>query len=150
MLYSAPSYVYHVLMADVLTKKQRSFNMSRIRGKDTKPEIVVRCLVHRMGYRFRLHRRDLPGTPDIVLPCHRKIIFVHGCFWHMHRCRYGLVVPRTNAEFWQAKRLGNVERDRRNIRKLRESGWTVLVVWECQTRDLSKLLEKLESFLAKE
>ena len=109
-------------MADVHTPEQRSYNMSRIRGRDTKPELIVRSIVHQMGFRFRLHRKDLPGKPDLVLPGRGKIIFVHGCFWHMHRCRYGRVVPKTNAEFWQAKRQGNMDRDRRNRRALRADG----------------------------
>ena len=135
-------------MADVHSKQQRSFNMSRIRGKDTKPEMRVRSLVHQMGFRFRLHRRDLPGKPDLVLPRHRSVIFVHGCFWHMHRCRYGRVTPKTNAEFWQAKRQGNVDRDRRNIRKLKTDGWRVLVIWECWTRDpAEKVIPRLTEFL---
>ena len=135
-------------MADVHTARQRSFNMSRIRGKDTKPELIVRSVVHQMGFRFRLHRRDLPGTPDLVLPRHNKVIFVHGCYWHMHRCRYGRVIPKTNTEFWQTKRTGNVERDRRNIRKLRRNGWSVLILWECWTRNVEeKLIPRLEEFL---
>ncbi|MFK7817872.1 MAG: very short patch repair endonuclease [Planctomycetaceae bacterium] len=134
-------------MADVHSKQTRSFNMSRIRGKDTKPELIVRSLVHRMGYRFRLHVKDLPGKPDLVLPRHDRIIFVHGCYWHMHRCRYGRVVPKTNTEFWQNKRLGNVERDRRNLRRLRRDGWRVMVVWECWTRDEPKLIARLQKFL---
>ena len=134
-------------MADVLTKKQRSFNMSRIRGKDTKPEMIVRSMVHRMGFRFRLHGKGLPGKPDLVLPRHEKIIFIHGCYWHMHRCRFGRVVPKTNTEFWQTKRQGNVDRDRRNRRSLRRAGWQVLVIWECWTRDEQKTREKLEAFL---
>ena len=134
-------------MADVLTKKQRSFNMSRIRGKDTKPEMIVRSMVHRMGFRFRLHGKGLPGKPDLVLPRHEKIIFIHGCYWHMHRCRFGRVVPKTNTEFWQTKRQGNVDRDRRNLRSLRRAGWQVLVIWECWTRDEQKTREKLEAFL---
>lgn len=121
--------------------------MSRIRGKDTKPEMIVRSMVHRMGFRFRLHGKDLPGKPDLILPRHEKIILVHGCYWHMHRCRYGQVVPKTNTEFWQAKRQGNVDRDRRNLRKLRRAGWNVLVIWECWTRDEQKTQEKLERFL---
>ena len=136
-------------MADVHSKAQLSFNMSRIRGKDTKPEMIVRSLVHQMGFRFRLHRKDLPGKPDLVLPRHNKVIFVHGCFWHMHWCRYGRVVPKTNTEFWQNKRIGNVERDRRNIRKLRRVGWKTLVIWECWTRDVeNKVIPRLEDFLA--
>lgn len=133
-------------MADVHSKKTRSYNMSQIRGKDTKPELIVRSLVHRMGYRFRLHVKDLPGKPDLVLPRHDKLIFVHGCYWHMHRCRYGRVVPKTNTQFWQTKRQGNVDRDRRNLRKLRREGWTVLVLWECWTRDVVKLQSRLDAF----
>ena len=135
-------------MADVHSKEQRSFNMSRIRDRDTRPEMIVRSLVHQMGFRFRLHRSDLPGKPDLVLPRHEKVIFVHGCFWHMHRCRYGRVIPKTNTEFWQAKRTGTVARDRRNVRKLRRDGWQVLVIWECWTRDLdSRVIPRLEQFL---
>lgn len=138
-------------MADVHSKAQRSFNMSRIRGKDTKPELIVRSLVHQLGYRFRLHRRDLPGRPDLVLPRHRKVIFVHGCYWHRHRCRYGRVRAKTNAEFWNAKLQANVERDRRNIRKLRKDDWSVLVIWECWTRDPeAKVIPRLIDFLEDE
>lgn len=136
------------MMADVLTKQQRSYNMSQIRGKDTTPERMVRSIVHRMGYRFRLHSTDLPGRPDLVLPRHEKIIFVHGCYWHMHRCRYGRVKPKTNAKFWQDKRQGNVDRDRRNLRKLRRQGWSVLVIWECWTRDSGRVEQRLRDFLA--
>ncbi len=135
-------------MADVHSRQQRSFNMSRIRGKDTKPEMIVRSLVHQMGFRFRLHRKDLPGKPDLVLPRLRKVIQVHGCFWHMHRCRYGNVVPKTNSEFWQAKRQGNVDRDRRNQRLLKRQGWDQLVIWECWTREPElKVVPRLEKFL---
>ncbi len=135
-------------MTDVLTKEQRSFNMSRIRGKNTRPEIIVRSLVHRMGYRYGLNKRNLSGQPDIVLTCHKKIIFIHGCFWHMHKCRYGKVVPQTHKKFWQTKRLGNVVRDRKNIKELKSLGWKVLVIWECQTKNISKLTQKLKTFLA--
>ncbi len=134
-------------MVDVLTKKQRSFNMSQIRNKDTRPEILVRSIVHRLGYRYALHRKDLPGKPDMVLTRHCKIIFIHGCFWHMHRCRYGRVVPKTNKKFWKLKREGNVDRDKRNLRKLRREGWKVLVIWECQIRNSKILINKLEIFL---
>jgi DNA mismatch endonuclease (patch repair protein) len=134
-------------MADVLTISQRSFNMSQIRSKNTSPEITVRSLVHRMGFRYALHRSDLPGHPDIVLVRHKKIIFVHGCFWHMHHCRYGKVKPATNQKFWQDKRQGNVERDKRNLRKLRNLGWKVLVIWECQTKRPEKLINKISKFL---
>jgi DNA mismatch endonuclease (patch repair protein) len=134
-------------MVDVLTPKQRSFNMSQIRNKDTRPEILVRSIVHRLGYRYALHRKDLPGHPDLVLTRRHKIIFVHGCFWHMHKCRYGRVKPATNVDFWRAKRQGNVARDKKNLRKLRKDGWKVLVVWECWTRDTAALKERLVRFL---
>ena len=134
-------------MTDVHTSAQRSFNMSQIRGKDTKPELIVRSLIHQMGFRFRLHRKDLPGKPDIVLPRHRKVVLVHGCFWHMHRCRYGKVVPKTNAEFWQNKRQSNVDRDKRNLRELKKNHWQTLVIWECWTRDIeTHVLPRLEQF----
>ncbi len=132
---------------DVLTPKQRSYCMSRIRGADTKPELAVRRAVHAMGYRFRLRRRDLAGRPDLMLPRHRKLIFVHGCFFHRHRCKYGRPRPKTNAQFWAKKLAGNVERDRRNLRKLRRDGWAVCVVWECETRQAGRLVKKLEAFL---
>jgi DNA mismatch endonuclease, patch repair protein len=134
-------------MVDVLTKKQRSYNMSRIKGRDTKPEFIVRKIVHGLGCRYRLHNANLPGKPDIVLPRHKKIIFVHGCFWHMHRCRFGRVKPATHARFWQDKRRGNVIRDKRCLKSLRNAGWKVLVLWECQTRDLGKLSVRLVKFL---
>lgn len=135
-------------MTDVHTPAQRSFNMSRIRNRNTRPEMIVRSLAHRMGYRYRLHRKDLPGRPDLVFPSRRKIIFVHGCFFHMHDCRYGRVTPKQNAEFWQAKRLSNVERDRRNLTALKRDGWKVLEVWECQTREPELLGSVLRNFLA--
>lgn len=135
-------------MTDVHSPQQRSFNMSRIRSQDTKPELIVRRIVHRLGYRYRLHQRGLPGTPDLVLASHRKVIFVHGCFWHQHRCRQGRVTPATNAEFWKTKRDANVSRDRRNRLRLRQLGWDILVVWECWTRDIDgRLLPKLQQFL---
>lgn len=134
-------------MADVLTAQQRSFNMSRIRSRDTRPEMVVRSIVHRLGFRYRLHKKDLPGKPDLVLVRHRKIIDVHGCFFHMHNCPYGKVVPATNAEFWRTKRESNLNRDRRNVKLLKKGGWQVLVVWECQTRHPEILEKTLSNFL---
>lgn len=128
---------------DVLTPQQRSRCMSAIRGKDTKPELVIRSIAHGLGYRFRLHCQDLPGKPDLVFPRLRKAMFVNGCFWHMHTCRFGRVVPKTNAEFWHNKRRGNVERDRRNLRQLRRSGWQPVVVWECETGDVACLAKRL-------
>ncbi len=132
-------------MPDVHTPKQRSYNMSRITSRNTKPEMIVRKLVHGMGYRYRLHRKDLPGKPDLVFAGRRKIIFVHGCFFHMHDCRYGQVVPKTNSEFWHNKRISNVERDKKNEIKLISEGWDILTVWECMTK--KNQLEKLPAIL---
>lgn len=111
--------------------------------------MVVRSLVHRMGYRYRLHRKDLPGKPDLVFPGRKKIIFVHGCFFHMHDCKYGRVTPKTNAEFWRSKRLSNVERDVRNVEALNSLGWEVFTVWECQTKFTDSLKEMLSGFLSR-
>jgi len=121
--------------------------MSRIRGKDTKPEMIVRRLVHAAGYRYRLHRRDLPGCPDLVFPGRGKVIFVHGCFWHRHRCRYGRSMPSTRKAFWKRKLEANRARDRKNRRALRRQGWDVFVVWECQTKRPDWLLPRLVNFL---
>jgi DNA mismatch endonuclease (patch repair protein) len=133
---------------DVLTPEQRSRCMSRIRGKDTSPELLVRRLIHAMGYRYGLHRRDLPGTPDLVFPRHKRVIFVHGCFWHRHSCRLGRPKPKQNAAFWRRKLGGNAERDKRALRRLRALGWKVLVIWECQTLAPAKLLGKVRKFLS--
>jgi DNA mismatch endonuclease (patch repair protein) len=133
---------------DVLTAAQRSFNMSRIRGSDTAPEMRVRRLLHAMGFRYRLHGKQLPGKPDLVFASARAVLFVHGCFWHMHRCKYGKPVPATNVSFWAEKRRGNVERDKRNRAALKREGWRVFEVWECQTRDPHTLPAKLEPLIA--
>jgi DNA mismatch endonuclease (patch repair protein) len=119
---------------DVHTTEQRSCNMAAIRGTNTKPEMRVRSVLHSMGYRFSLHRKDLPGKPDIVLPKYQTVIFVHGCFWHCHDCRYGKVSPATRPDFWRRKRDGNVQRDERNIGALVAGGWKVIVIWECEIR----------------
>ena len=132
---------------DNLSKYQRSLCMSHIRAKDTKPEKIVRKLVHRLGFRYRLHNRNLPGCPDIVLARYKKVIFVHGCFWHMHHCRYGRVKPKTNRGYWEQKRKGNVERYKKNVRALRSLGWKVFVVWECWTKDIPKLKGRICDFL---
>ena len=137
-------------MADVLTPDQRRYNMSQIKSKDTKPEIAIRSFLHRLGYRYRLHRADLPGKPDIVFPKKKKVILVNGCYWHMHRCRLGVVVPKTNTKFWQNKRNSNVERDKKNIKKLRKLGWDVLVVWQCQIKNTIKLHDRIVRFLSSE
>jgi len=118
-------------MADTLTLAQRSERMSRIRGKDTKPELLVRSHLHRAGLRFRLHDRDLPGRPDLVLPKYATVVFVEGCFWHGHHCQKGRI-PATNSTFWASKIATNKARDQRNHRALRRAGWRVLRVWECQ------------------
>ena len=134
-------------MTDVLTPEQRRRCMASIRGKDTRPELIVRSLAHRMGYRFRLHRRDLPGKPDLVFAGRHRVVFVHGCFWHQHaRCRFA-TRPATRPAFWASKLDANIARDRRVRRRLAKLGWNVLVVWECQTRDLAQLESRLRKFL---
>lgn len=134
-------------MTDVLLPRQRSYCMSRIRGKNTKPEMVVRRMAHAMGYRFRLHRRDLPGTPDLVFPRLRAVVFVHGCFWHIHRCRFGRVEPKANRVFWRTKREGNRRRDRQRGGQLKRQGWRVLTIWECELREPDRVAQRLDSFL---
>ncbi len=128
---------------DRLTTQQRSWNMSRIKGRDTGPEKRVRSLLHRLGFRFSLRRRDLPGRPDVVLPRYATVIFVHGCFWHRHSKCPNAVVPKTRKEFWLAKLNGNVQRDKRNENALKQLGWTVITVWECELRDEAKLSSRL-------
>lgn len=121
--------------------------MSRIRGKDTKPELVVRQLAHALGYRFRLHRRDLPGAPDLVFAGRRKVVFVHGCFWHRHRrCRFAYS-PKSNVEFWMKKFAANIDRDKRAISALRRAGWDPLILWECELSDVGRLERRLISHL---
>lgn len=118
-------------MADTLTPEERSERMSRIRSQNTKPELWVRRLLHARGFRYRLHRKDLPGRPDLVLPKYDAVVFVQGCFWHAHHCQKGRI-PDTRADFWQAKFEGNKKRDARNARALRAAGWRVFTVWECE------------------
>ncbi|HOD27662.1 MAG TPA: DNA mismatch endonuclease Vsr [Syntrophales bacterium] len=134
-------------MTDIFSKEKRSWIMSRVKGRDTKPEMLVRSFVHRMGFRFRVHRRDLPGNPDIVLPRYGKVIFVHGCFWHGHNRCPRSKRPATNKSFWNKKLDANIERDKRFRRELRRMGWKLLVVWQCETHNPEKLLGKLERFL---
>lgn len=132
---------------DVFTKEKRSQIMSRISGKNTKPEIAVRSLLHRLGYRFRLHRKDLPGKPDIILPKHKKVIFVHGCFWHGHKDCSRSKRPSTNESFWRKKLDRNIKRDKENIDSLKQLGWQVLIIWTCEVKDGNKLKDKILSFL---
>ena len=134
---------------DTLTPEQRRYTMSQVHSKDTKPEMRVRRLAHRLGYRYRLHRKDLPGKPDLVFPGRKKVIFVHGCFWHGHSCKAGQKRPKTNREYWARKIERNKQRDIENQNKLRKEGWDVLVIWECETKDLDALAKKLRAFLEK-
>lgn len=120
---------------DKLTRDKRSWNMSRVRSKNTKPELLVRASLHRMGYRFRLHVRQLPGIPDVVLPRYKALIFVHGCFWHGHSNCKGGNIPKTRAQFWQNKIFENVSRDKRVYSELQETGWRIAVVWECTLKN---------------
>lgn len=124
-------------MTDTVSPEVRSAMMSGIRGKDTKPEMVVRRLLHRLGYRFRLHGKDLPGKPDLVFTARRKVVFVHGCFWHGHGCKVGRL-PKSRTEYWLAKINGNRDRDSESVSKLEAAGWSVLVLWECDIRAAAK------------
>jgi DNA mismatch endonuclease (patch repair protein) len=138
-------------MSDVLTHEQRHLNMSRIGPKDTKPEMLLRRGLHAMGYRYHLHWRKLPGSPDIVFPRHKAVVFVHGCFWHGHRCHL-FKLPETRADFWLKKISGNEERDKKVLEVLCAEGWRVLIVWECAVRgtqrySLEEVLQKTEEFL---
>lgn len=132
---------------DSISKERRSWNMSRIKGKDTTPEINVRYALHRLGYRFRLHRRDLPGNPDIVLPRYKIIIFVHGCFWHRHHmCKYAYT-PKSRKKFWQKKFKENVFRDKLKQKELENAGWRVFVIWECETKNAEQLQDILKTIM---
>lgn len=133
---------------DHMTPEQRHWCMSRIRSKDTGPEWTVRRMVHALGFRYRLHVKELPGKPDLVLPRHRKIIFVHGCFWHSHGCRMAQRPPATHKRFWNEKFARNVARDQEVLRRLWQAGWQVLVVWECETKDPEQLRTILTAFLS--
>jgi DNA mismatch endonuclease (patch repair protein) len=128
---------------DRLTPERRSWNMSRIKGRDTGPEVRVRSVLHSLGFRFSLRRTDLPGKPDITLPKWQTVVFVHGCFWHQHQNCKNAVLPKTRAEFWTAKLTGNVVRDKRHALALRRMGWRVITIWECQAEDEAKLRRSL-------
>lgn len=134
-------------MADRLTKEQRSWNMAQIRSKDTHPEVLVRSMLHRAGYRFRKNVKNLPGKPDIVLPKYRTVIFVHGCFWHRHKgCKY-TTTPKTNKAFWKEKFERNVANDKKHARELRRLGWEVVTVWECQLKNSGKVPQRIIKIL---
>ncbi len=133
-------------MTDVFTPEKRSNLMSKIRSKDTKPELVLRKALHRLGYRFRLHVKDLPGKPDIVLPKYKTVIQVRGCFWHGHNCIDGHI-PKTRVNYWKPKIEGNIRRDRRNCRLLRKEGWSVINTWECKLTSQLKLKSELSRII---
>ena len=132
---------------DHISKEMRSWNMSRIRSKNTSPEKGVRSLLHRLGYRFRLHRKDLPGKPDIVLPKYKIVIDVRGCFWHRHPGCNRATIPKTNTDYWARKFENNVKRDRENKKKLKSLGWKIIIIWECQLKKPDVLVKKLENTL---
>jgi DNA mismatch endonuclease (patch repair protein) len=134
-------------MPDPFSPEERSSIMRAVRGKDTTPELLVRRLTHALGYRFRLHAADLPGKPDLAFPARKKVIFVHGCFWHWHNCKRGRRMPKAHSDYWTAKLLRNQSRDRRHRRALRRQGWDVLVIWECQTKDAARLTARIAAFL---
>ncbi|TVM33820.1 very short patch repair endonuclease [Oceanidesulfovibrio marinus] len=132
---------------DTVSKEKRSEIMSKIRGKDTKPEKIVRSLLHSMGYRFRLHRKDLPGKPDIVLPKYKTVIFVHGCFWHGHSICQDGHIPKSNSDYWKSKIDNNIRRDKKNMSLLSNSGWSYVIIWECETNNLNILEQRIKSEL---
>lgn len=133
-------------MVDRISSEHRSWNMGRIKGQDTAPELAVRSMLHRLGLRFRLHRRDLPGRPDIVLPRWKSVVFVHGCFWHRHAgCRFAYS-PKSRLDFWNRKFEDTLERDKRNQKELAAMGWRIVVVWECEVADRVRLAERLRGF----
>lgn len=121
--------------------------MARIASKNTKPEILIRKIAHNLGYRFRLHRKDLPGKPDLVFVNRKKIIFVHGCFWHGHNCKAGKNTPKSNTDYWIPKLANNKKRDQKHIKELKKSGWNVLIIWECEIKNLEKIKQKIQIFL---
>lgn len=132
---------------DSLTPAQRSERMSRIRGKDTGPELAVRRLIHSMGYRYRLGAKDLPGRPDIVFRTRRCVVFVHGCFWHRHQGCTLARLPKSRLDFWREKLEGNAARDKRNLELLAQNGWRTLVVWECELKDMKQVAARVRRFL---
>jgi DNA mismatch endonuclease (patch repair protein) len=129
------------------TPERRSRIMRAVKGRDTSLEMTVRRLIYSMGYRYRLHRKDLPGKPDLVFSSRRKVLFIHGCFWHGHDCKRGARVPKTNRDYWQKKIARNQARDSKNIAALQTMGWDILIIWECQIKDETSLRQRLSAFL---
>ena len=132
---------------DLISKEHRSWNMSRIKSANTKPEMAVRSILHKLGYRFRLHRKNLPGSPDIVLPKYNSVIFIHGCFWHRHKDCKKAYTPKTKRSFWEEKFKTNIERDIKVKKELKSDGWRVFVVWECELSYIESVSKELEKFL---
>jgi DNA mismatch endonuclease (patch repair protein) len=138
-------------MSDVVSKEKRSKMMSGIRGKNTKPELKIRSAIHGLGYRYKLHDKSLPGKPDLVFPKYRAVVFIHGCFWHLHECHL-FKWPSTRTGFWRKKITGNRERDKQNTLKLKDQGWRILIVWECALKgkhrwDFPALVEQITTWL---
>lgn len=131
---------------DVHDKKTRSFNMSRIKNKNTKPELVFRKICHGMGLRYSLNKKIFNTRPDLILRKHQTVIFVNGCFWHKHDCKYGCVIPKTNTDFWEKKRLKTVERDHKNYNNILKNKWKYFVIWECEIKDEFMTRNKIKSF----
>lgn len=136
-------------MVDTLTVTERSERMSRIRGKNTKPEMRVRRMIYGMGYRYRLHQNNLPGKPDLVFPGRRKVIFIHGCFWHRHQQCSLARLPKSRLDYWLPKLDGNLKRDELNYERLKNKGWSVMVIWECELYDNERILFRIVEFLGK-
>ncbi len=134
-------------MTDRIAKEKRRALMARVRSKNTKPEMIVRKMLYSMGYRYRLHRKELPGTPDIVLNGKKKVIFVNGCFWHGHDCKAGRNIPVSRMDYWLPKLQANKKRDQRNISELKHLGWDILIIWECEVKESSSLAYYLSQFM---
>ena len=134
------------LFMDIMSRQERSERMSLIRSRNTTPELIVRSLLHRLGYRFRVHRRDLPGNPDIVFPSRRCVVFVDGCFWHGHQCSIGHI-PYSNSKYWEEKITRTKLRDSKNRKLLRRKGWRALIIWECEIKNTEKLIRRVTRFL---
>jgi DNA mismatch endonuclease (patch repair protein) len=136
------AFEFKRIMADILSQEQRSVLMSKVRSSDTKPEWILRCALHRLGFRYKLKNKDLPGSPDLALPKYRTVVFVHGCFWHRHASCRDASMPKSNQSFWAKKFSENVERDAKNAEALSQQGWKVIIIWECEL--VNKTIETIE------